>query len=558
VEDHAKTTSAPELIDRVQSRLQRISMLVEGARIRLTPRVALSQRVEADNGGPDDWSFLRRPALLGFIAIVSICLGASLTGSPFKTELAGTWFFGEPPASNPGATFLLLPGVVAVYGGMILFIRVWFGLVQGLRQRPGAPIRALAGMLALWIVPLLLVAPLFSKDVFSYAAQGEMMSHHINPYKYGPGTIGSGPYVTGVGNLWLNTPAPYGPFFLMLAGWSASLSGHNVLFTVVLLRMLGVAGVALIAYCIPKLARAYGRDPGAAFTLALLNPLTLLALIGGAHNDAIMVGLLLAGITAAKQRHPVLGIVLCTLAAAIKVPAAIGIVYVAWDWAGPDVAWRQRVRPLAKGGAIAVAVMAALSFVSGLGWGWIANLGTPDAVRSWMAPATAVGLVFSGALHVLHIGVGLGGVLTITRLLGLMAATAIAGYCLLHKEVIGTLTALGITALAFVLLGPVVQPWYLTWGIILMAPVVTGRLRILVLGLSIVAPFIGLTGGASLLKQLLATNPATMVVAIIVLWGVVMVPLGRWTTSWRIERTRLGSALPAPQGAVSAAFDTSL
>ena len=168
---------------------------------------------------------------------------------------------------------------------------------------------------------------------------------------------------------------------------------------------------------------------------------------------------------------------MCTLATAIKVPAAIGIVYVAWDWAGPGVDWRQRVRPLLKGGAISLAVMAFLSEVSGLGWGWIANLGTPDAVRSWMAPATAVGLVFSGTLHVLHIGVGLGGVLTVTRLLGLMAATAIAGYCLLHKEVLGTLTALGVTALAFVLLGPVVQPWYLTWGIILMAPVVTGRLR---------------------------------------------------------------------------------
>ena len=540
-------------MDRVQSRLQRVSMTVEAARLRLTPRLALSERVEADNGGPDDWTFLRRPALLGFLAIVSICIGASLTGSPFKTELAGTWFFGEPSAANPSQTFLLLPGVVAVYGGMILFIRVWFGLVEALRHRPGAPIKTLAGMLALWIVPLLVVAPLFSKDVYSYAAQGEMMSHHINPYNYGPGTIGSGQYVTGVGNLWLNTPAPYGPFFLMLAGWAASASGHHALVTVELLRLMSVAGVALIAYCIPKLARAYGKDPGKAFTVALLNPLTLLALIGGAHNDAIMVGLLLAGVTAAKNRHPVVGIILCTLAAAIKVPAAIGSVYVAWDWAGPGVGWRPRLTALVKGGAISLVVMAVLSFVSGLGWGWIANLGTPDAVRSWMAPATAVGLVISGALHVVHIGVGLGGVLTITRLLGLISATVIAAYCLRHKEELGTLTALGVTALALVLLGPVVQPWYLTWGIILMAPVVTGRLRQLVLGLSIVAPFIGLTGGASLLKQLLATNPAAMVVAVFVLWAVVMLPLGRWTSSWRIDRARLGSDLPTttPQGAVA-------
>ena len=51
--------------------------------------------------------------------------------------------------------------------------------------------------------------------------------------------------------------------------------------------------------------------------------------------------------------------------------------------------------------------------------------------------------------------------------------------------------------MAFVLLGPVVQPWYLTWGIILVAPVVTGRWLYAVLGLSIVAPFIGLTGAAT-------------------------------------------------------------
>jgi hypothetical protein len=526
--------------------MQRVSLRADGLRMRLTPRWALSQRVEADSGAPDDWSFLRRPALLGFLAIVSICIGASLPSSPFKLEMAGTWFFGEPNATGVSQSALLLPGMVAVYGGMILFVRVWFGLVQTLRRRPGAPIKPLFAMLALWIVPLLLVAPLFSRDVFSYAAQGEMMSHHINPYDFGPGTIGSGQFVAPVDGLWLNTPAPYGPLFLMLAGWSASLSGHDALVTVVYQRILSVIGVALIAYCIPKLARAMDRDAGSAFVLAVLNPLTLLALIGGAHNDAIMVGLVLAGVTAAKTKHPVVGIVLCTLAAAIKVPAAMGIVYVAWDWAGADVEWRQRVKPLVRAGLIALAVMGVLSMVSGLGWGWIANLGTPGTVRSWMAPATAVGQLLSGALHVMGVGVGLGGVLTVTRLLGLMGAAAIACYCLWNSQRIGMLRALGISMLMFVILGPVVQPWYLTWGIIVMAPVVTGRMRTLVLALSMVAPFIGLTGGASLLNQLVHTNPASMVAAVIVLYGVVMLPLGRWTSSWRIDTGRLASALPVP------------
>ena len=315
-------------------------MRAEAVRLRLTPRLTLTERVEAEQGDdPDDWSFLRRPALLGFVAILSICIGASLPSSPFKLEMGGTWFFGE---ANWPTTTLMLPGVVAVYGGMVLLVRVWFGLYQALRARPGVPIRPLAYMLALWILPLLAVAPLFSQDVFSYAAQGEMMSHHINPYHYGPITLGSGPYVSGVDPRWLNTAAPYGPLFLMLAGWSASITFHHALFTILLLRLQSVGGVALIAYCIPKLARSFGRDPGPAFVLAVLNPLTLLALVGGAHNDALMVGLLLAGITAARSRHPVWGVVLCALAASIKVPAAMGIVYVAWDWAGEGAAWRAR------------------------------------------------------------------------------------------------------------------------------------------------------------------------------------------------------------------------
>jgi alpha-1,6-mannosyltransferase len=536
--------SPPPVLDRVSARLRRLSLRAEVLRLRLTPNVTLTRRVEADAGEPGDWSFLRRPAILGFVAVLSICVGASLPSSPFKLEMGGTWFFGEP---NWPSTTLMLPGVVAVYGGMVLFVRVWFGLYQTLRARPGVPIRQLSYMLALWLAPLLVVAPLFSRDVFSYAAQGEMMSHHINPYHYGPGTLGSGPYVSGVDPLWLNTAAPYGPLFLLLAGWSASLSLHHALVTIVLLRLQSVFGLGLIAYCIPKLARSFGRDPGPAFVLAVLNPLTLLALVGGAHNDAIMVGLLLAGVTAARSRHPAWGVVLCALAASIKVPAAMGIVYVAWDWAGPEADWRRRGRMVVRSGLITVAVMGALSLVSGLGWGWIANLGTPGTVRSWMAPATAVGLLISGTAHVVGIAVGLGGVLTLTRAVGLIAAAGIALYCLLHSERLGVLNALGITMLTFVLLGPVVQPWYLTWGIIIVAPVVTGRMLYFVLGLSTLTPFIGLTGGADLLNELVHTDPASMVLAVMVLWAVAIFPLGSWTTSWRLDTSGL-PALPAPHG----------
>ena len=73
-----------------------------------------------------------------------------------------------------------------MYGGLVLFMRVWYGLIRTLSQVKGVPVRKLVMVLALWIVPLLLAPPLFSRDIYSYAAQGEMMSHHISPVSLRP------------------------------------------------------------------------------------------------------------------------------------------------------------------------------------------------------------------------------------------------------------------------------------------------------------------------------------------------------------------------------------
>ena len=540
------STSTP-VLDRVGARLRRLSMRADAMQLRLTRGVTLTERVEAESGDPEDWSFLRRPALLGLLAVVSICVGASLPSSPFKLEMGGTWFFGE--ADWPSTT-LMLPGVVAVYGGMILFVRVWYGLFQTLRARGGVPIRPLAYMLALWILPLLVVAPLFSRDVFSYAAQGEMMSHHINPYHYGPGTLGSGPYDVGRRPAVGQHARPLRAALLDAgrAGPPRSPSTTRCS-TIELLRLQSVAGLALIAYCIPKLARSFGRDPGPAFVLAVLNPLTLLALVGGAHNDAIMVGPAAGRRDGGPVAPPGLGRRAVRAGRLHQGPGRhrhrlrrVGL--------GRAVRRLAPPRPHARAGRPGHGGRhGRASLVSGLGWGWIANLGTPGTVRSWMAPATGFGLLISGTAHLVGIGVGLGGVLTLTRAIGLIGAAVIAVYCLRNRERIGVLGALGGTMMAFVLLGPVVQPWYLTWGIIIVAPVVTGRWLYAVLGLSAVAPFIGLTGGSRPAERAGHTDPASMVLAVMVLWAVAIVPLGNWTTSWRLDRSRL-PALPATSAAL--------
>ncbi|HMK62994.1 MAG TPA: polyprenol phosphomannose-dependent alpha 1,6 mannosyltransferase MptB [Acidimicrobiales bacterium] len=486
----------------------------------LVPRIPQGS-VDAKTPG-----LLVRPAILGLVAVVAIVAGSSQQRSPFALKEVGAWFFGVPSSStSPGSTHYELLGLVAVYGGLLLLIRVWYGLIRMVRQVPGIPVRKLVGVAALWSVPLLIAPPLFSRDVYSYAAQGELMSRHISPYDYGVGVLGSTPMVNLVDPLWKYTPAPYGPLFMETDGLLTDLSGHHELPDVVLLRLLEVGGVALIALGITMLTRSYGRDPGYAVTLAVLNPVTLLHLIGGAHNDGLMLGLLAVGLALAKRGRPVAGIVLCALAAAVKVPAAIGVVYVGWEWMGPRLPLRDRIRPLVSAGLIAGAVMGVLSFVTGLGWSWVLNLATPGTVRSWVAPATGVGQLLTGMAHLVHIEVAEHYVLSGTRLLGLGLAAVVGLWLLKHVDEVGTLKAMGITMLLVVVLSPVVQPWYLSWGLILLAPIADGRLRSLIVGSSIASVFIGLPGARQLLVDLFRADPLQVAISLLACLAVFTLPL---------------------------------
>lgn len=499
---------------------------------------------------------LVRPALLGFVAITAITVGSSLPSSPFALKMAGAWFFGVPSGSQAASQHGLFLGLVLVYGGLLLLMRVWYGLVRTLAKRPGIPVKKLLAVMALWVIPLLVAPPLFSRDVYSYAAQGDMVAHHIDPYRYGPDVMGASPYVTLVDPMWGNAPAPYGPLFLEVDGLLTTVAGHDVLLDVVLLRLLEIGGIVLLAWAVPALARSIKRDPSEAFALALLNPVTMLHLIGGAHNDALMLGLLVAGIVLARRGRPILGILVCTLATAVKVPAALGIVYIGWEWMGPRIPWRERIRPVVTAGLISLGAMEALSLLTGLGWSWVLNLATPGTVRSWLAPATAVGLLLGHGVHAAGIGVPVHVVLSVVRVLSLLGAAAAGLWLLWNSERIGSLKAIGLTMLLVVVLGPVVQPWYLSWGLILLAPVAVGRIRSVIIVLSISSAFIGLPGGRQLIEELLHANPLAMAAALLALLGVLTVPLTPWDRQRLLPPRMPGgsgsdSAEPALRGSVA-------
>ena len=103
----------------------------------------------------DGSQLLVRPAVLGFIAICAIVAGASQPNSPFTLKAPGAWFFGVSSsnaaagAHNSAGAFF---GLVAVFGGLLLLMRVWYGLIRTLTRRPGVPVRKLMAVFALWIL----------------------------------------------------------------------------------------------------------------------------------------------------------------------------------------------------------------------------------------------------------------------------------------------------------------------------------------------------------------------------------------------------------------------
>ncbi|HEX7444501.1 MAG TPA: hypothetical protein VF320_11475, partial [Acidimicrobiales bacterium] len=72
------------------------------------------------------------------------------------------------------------------------------------------------------------------------------------------------------------------------------------------------------------------------------------------------------------------------------------------------------------------------------------------------------------------------------------------------------------------------QPWYLSWGLILLAPVALGQLRSLVIGLSMVTAFIELPGGTQLVTTLFHGDPLLIVLTLLWILVVMTVPLSSW------------------------------
>jgi alpha-1,6-mannosyltransferase len=367
------------------------------------------------------------------------------------------------------------------YTGIIMVVLAWLWL--GALVVPGrAQLISRAQLdrtMLMWTMPLLIAPPMFSRDVYSYLAQSAMVNRGLDPYVLGPAAaLGvDHPLVRGIPTIWRNTPAPYGPLFLTLGRPIDWIAGQDVALGTLLHRGLALAGLIMIVWALPRLSKRAGVSPVFALWLGAANPLVLFHLVSGAHNEALMLGMMLVGVELAlrgPQGGPALlgGSALIAAAAQVKVPAALALGFVVmWHARHRGARWRDLLWSAATVGGIAAATTVAIGLGTGLGFGWAGALGTPNVVRSWMSGVTELGLLAGCIGRLLGLGDHTTSVLTLARVTGLTAA---GGVCLLllwrcWKGYLEPLAGLGVGLGAVVLLGPVVHPWYLLWAVIPLA-----------------------------------------------------------------------------------------
>jgi alpha-1,6-mannosyltransferase len=385
-------------------------------------------------GGRSIWPW----ASLGLAGSVLVALaGPHLAGGPVR------WWF------DPSL------GSAVFYAGIVALSVAWLAL--GTLTLTMTELRRVG---AAWCLPLLITAPLFSQDAYSYLAQGTLVHLGIDPYTHAPAALaqaGQAHVLGAVDPFWRHTTAPYGPLFLWIVSGIVAIAGSHLIAGVLLIRVLDLAGLVLLAVFAPRLARALGADPARATWWVLLTPLVLLELVAGAHNDLLMIGLVVAGVTFAIERRLLLGIGLCALAATIKLPAAAAIPFML-------VAWADR-RTWVRGAVLAVVVVLAVSVITGLGLGWISTtvFSTPDKVRLAITPATALGWTVAQAVPV-----GARGLESALGVVAFGTSVVLAGVLLWRSRRDSMVRNLGIALIAVAVCGPAAWPWYLTWGLVLL------------------------------------------------------------------------------------------
>lgn len=338
----------------------------------------------------------------------------------------------------------------------------------------------------LWAAILGLVAGfalapvLLSHDIYSYVDYARLgVVHGLNPYAHQPAAAPFDPAYARV--TWIDATSAYGPLFTLA---TYPLAWLPVWLAVAVLKATAAVSILGTALLVARLAPSRGVSPLAAAAFVALNPLVLIHVAGGGHNDGLAMLAATIGIAAMLSAREASAGAAFIAAFAIKAPAALAAPFALVDAArmkpcAPYRAHKASTGHWGPGRLLVGAVLAALAIgiAAQLAFGW-----------SWL---DAIGLAGENQHRTSHTSIPI----TLARLTGLNAtavrATALAVYAVLFIYLLirtwqgaDWLRCAAWASFALLLATAWLLPWYLIWALPLVALSRDRPLQLLTLALT--------------------------------------------------------------------------
>jgi hypothetical protein len=366
---------------------------------------------------------------------------------------------------------------------------LWFAFASHLCVFFAAP--ALDRRLLRWS-SLLLVAcfalapPLLSQDVFSYIDYARLGAlHDLNPYTHAPAAFAADPAFPHVG--WADSPSAYGPLFTLA---TYPLAWVSVPVALWLLKGVAAVSVLGLAALVAHIAPGRGLDPRRGLVMVALNPLVLVHVVGGAHNDATTMLFAVAGCAAVLGLREASGGGALVSAVALKVSSAFVIPF-ALLGTRPRLMGRKPthsvgnrpVDPLGLGGGVGRFLFGVALALAAIGAAALLAFG-PHALDSLALAGENQARVSNYSLPNLLselLGIDVDTVRTITLGLYLALLAALLAWVWRGADWI---RAAGWAALGLLLASAWLLPWYVIWALPFAALSRDGRLVAAVLALT--------------------------------------------------------------------------
>ena len=429
-------------------------------------------RVQGLQRSVDGWLTGRRAESASIATFSAVALIAATPGSPYHPVLPETQ--GNGPIGLLANLLLLdeLPHGVLIVIGFVAMIAagVAFLLMLWVAERGEVSTRTVVTLALVYHGVVLLLPLLLSRDVFSYAFYGRILSQYgHNPYVSTPADFPANDLSRFVWNGWRDTPSVYGPVFVWLAAAITAVF-RGLVDVIEAFRFVAVAAsLGSLWFVVRLVGRVRPTRQAYAAAMIGLNPVVLFHTVGGGHVDVLVMLAVAAAIYLVATQRELPATVALTVGALVKVSAAVPLaLLIAYVIARAEPSRRWRVAGAHIGTAAGIAFIAAVPFMQTSN----PTLGMVELVQhgSWIAPPALVERIFEA------VGTAVGGEIggtagVVIARLGMFAALA-AGRFTIMRQVLrhakeGSVSFLaaawGWSFLLMMLFSPTLFPWYFAW-----------------------------------------------------------------------------------------------